>query len=386
MAIEGPLRELGIHDVFQVLDLSRKTGVLSIRSRLRHNRGQVYFENGAVVYAMIESNPHPLGSLLVRAGKIAEADLERARDMQEKGDTRRLGEILVTIGAITRQELDRQVRRQLEEVIFEIMNWSEGHFSFVERPLDTVPAEATIRISTESLLMEAARRIDEWSRIESRVPHLGFVPALTAPSDTAEAGQLDLLPAEWEVIALIDGETDLRQIAHELGRSEFDVAKTVFGLESAGIVALAPAGESEVDGGAPTDDEFDELARRVEAALDATDLEGAREAAELARSRHPQEAAAYVLAGRVYAAQHRIREAEEEFRRAIRLAPQLAPAHRLLGDSLARQGRFQEAVESWSRWLTLGEEGEEAAKHRARVREAVRAAEALETLLQESHA
>ena len=32
MAIEGPLRELGIHDVFQLLDLSRKTGMLRVTS------------------------------------------------------------------------------------------------------------------------------------------------------------------------------------------------------------------------------------------------------------------------------------------------------------------------------------------------------------------
>jgi len=68
MAIEGPLRELGIHDVFQLLDLSRKTGVLNIASKLRHNQGMVYFDSGAVVYAAIRSNPHPLGGILVRAG------------------------------------------------------------------------------------------------------------------------------------------------------------------------------------------------------------------------------------------------------------------------------------------------------------------------------
>jgi hypothetical protein len=43
MAIEGPLRELGIHDVFQLLDLSRKTGVLRVTSELRHNAGTIYF-------------------------------------------------------------------------------------------------------------------------------------------------------------------------------------------------------------------------------------------------------------------------------------------------------------------------------------------------------
>ena len=46
MAIEGPLRELGIHDVFQLLDLSRKTGALCVTSKLRDNEGTVHFQNG----------------------------------------------------------------------------------------------------------------------------------------------------------------------------------------------------------------------------------------------------------------------------------------------------------------------------------------------------
>src|SRR3990172_1981718 len=69
MAIEGPLKELGIHDVFQLLDVSRKTGVLRITSKIRHNQGTVYFDGGAVVHAEIQSNPHRLGGLLVGAGK-----------------------------------------------------------------------------------------------------------------------------------------------------------------------------------------------------------------------------------------------------------------------------------------------------------------------------
>src|ERR1043166_5006881 len=98
MPIEGPLRELGIHDVFQLLDLSRKTGVLRVTSELRHNAGTISFEGGAIIFAEIRSNAQPIGALLWRAGKIAEADLERARDMQQRqGDKRRLGEILTAI-------------------------------------------------------------------------------------------------------------------------------------------------------------------------------------------------------------------------------------------------------------------------------------------------
>ena len=220
MAIEGPLRELGIHDVFQLLDLSRKTGVLWITSQVRRNKGTVWFDGGAIVFAEIESNPHLLGGLLLRAAKITEGDLQMARDQQDRGDERRLGDILVASGAITRRELDRQVRVQVEEVIFELVGWQEGYFSFHEGALTGLNAGAAVRIPTEALLMEGARRIDEWSRIERHVPHVGVVPVL-AGEDGGEGG-LDLLPPEWEVLALVDGTRSLRAIALELGRSEVE--------------------------------------------------------------------------------------------------------------------------------------------------------------------
>src|SRR5258708_28487650 len=133
MPIEGPLRELGIHDVFQLLDLSRKTGVLRVTSELRHNAGTISFEGGAIIFAEIRSNPHPLGALLLRTGKITESDLERPRDMQTRqGDKRRLGEILVSLGVITQREVERQIRFQIEGVVFEVMALKGGYVSFGE--------------------------------------------------------------------------------------------------------------------------------------------------------------------------------------------------------------------------------------------------------------
>ncbi len=119
--------------------------------------------------------------------------------------------------------------------------------------------------------MEGARRIDEWSRIERKIPHLGVVPALAASEIGAE-GQLDLLPPEWEVLAVIDGARDVRQLASLLGRSDFDVAKTLFGLESAGILALGDGPPARRGDG----DDLTPLLESAERALDAGDLEGAR--------------------------------------------------------------------------------------------------------------
>lgn len=349
MAIEGPLKELGIHDVFQLLDLSRKTGVLRVTSELRHNAGTIYFDDGGVIYAEIRSNPHPLGGLLLRSGKITEADLERARDMQTRqGDSRRLGEILVSLGAMTPRELQRHVRFQIEEVVFEVMGWHEGYFSFTEGPLTDLTAEATVRISTEALLMEGARRIDEWARIEKRVPHLGVVPTYTP---TTQGGDLDLLPPEWEVLALIDGDRDLRAIAATLGRSDFDIAKTLFGLESAGLIALVDPGTA--PRGRTSAPDAASLVAEAEEAFGRRDLDRARVAAERAAVVQPHDPAVHLLLGRVHLEAGRPGEAVDELRRALRLEPRALAAYRLQGYALVQLGRFAEAVEQWDQWERL---------------------------------
>lgn len=237
MAIEGPLRELGIHDVFQILDLSRKTGTLSVTSELRDNSGRVLFRNGRVIGANIKSNPHRIGDLLVRKGRVTEADIGRALAAQrEAAGQRRLGDFLVDFGVITAKELEREVREQVETVVFELLSWSEGYFRFEDG--GTPEHEGSIvSISTESLLMEGARRIDEWSRIADRVPSLQCVPVI-APVSEDSAPRMDLLPGEWEVLSSIDGVMDLRQISETLVRSDFDVARIVYGLVSTGVVEL----------------------------------------------------------------------------------------------------------------------------------------------------
>src|SRR5881394_292732 len=117
MAIEGPLKELGIHDVFQLLDLSRKTGVLRVTSELRGDEGVVYFDDGSVVHAAIRSRP----SAVATAGLSA-------------------------------REHERQHRLQIESTVFELLSWQEGFFSFEESSIDAVPAGPPVRVATESLL------------------------------------------------------------------------------------------------------------------------------------------------------------------------------------------------------------------------------------------
>jgi hypothetical protein len=325
MALEGPLKDLHIQDVFQLLDLGRKSGVLRVTSELRQTAGTVCFDRGGVVAAAVGSDPQPLGARLVRVGKMTAADLDRARSMQTGGDERRLGDILVALGVVSRRELDRQLKAQIEEAVFELLRWSEGYFRVEEGAPFHAAVEAPVRFPTEALLMEAARRIDEWSRIGSRVSHLRLVPRLPLPEEQG-SDPLDLVPFEWEVLAAVDGTRDLHSLAEMLGRSEFEVARTVYGLTTAGIVVL---------------DDPAHPGREIEPGRDM--------AALLVPAREALTNGEYGLAA----------GALEEVLRADPLMPE---ARRLLGLCYAALGRFVEALDLWGSWNRLGDRspGEEA--------------------------
>jgi hypothetical protein len=316
VALEGPLKELHIQDVFQLLDLGRKTGVLRVTSELRQTAGTVSFDRGGVVAATVGKDPQPLGARLMRLGKISAAQLQQARAVQESGDPRRIGDILVASGALTRRELDRQLKAQIEEAIFELLGWAEGYFRFEDgAPLDAV-VETPVRMPTEGLLMEAARRMDEWSRIEDKVPHLRVIPRLP-PSDSTADGRLELAPPEWEMLAAIDGQRDLHALAAALGRSEFDIARSAYTLSSAGVIVLdsaaaPPAGENGNQPGAPL--------TPVRRAL----------------------------------AQGQYQAATAMLQQLLRSDPLMPEARRLFGVCQAASGHFREAAEAWRSWARLG--------------------------------
>jgi len=200
------------------------------------------------------------------------------------------------------------------------------------------------------------------------------VPSL-APAPEGGGGELDLLPPEWEVLALIDGERSVRDLATELGRSDFEVAKTLFGLESAGVIVLMDPGTARRGrGGAGVSADLTELVARAERALQAKDLDVARAAAEQAGSLQPHDATIHVLLGRVHLAQGNASAAAEQLRRAARLDPLLPAAHRVLGFALIAMGRFAEALASWDQWDRLASRSADEEAQRPNVERARQAA------------
>lgn len=351
MAIEGPLRELGIEDVLQLMELSRKTGILTVRSEKRGDEAVIHFENGNIVFAMRRRSMRRLGQQLLRTGKVTERELERALELQRQTPGQKLGQILLEMGSVNEEELRRQLHFQIEESIYDLMAWDEGHFRFEETT--EVSQDYMFRVRVESLLMEGARRIDEWSRLEPKIPSLDVVPAMTV-GESADGKPLDLHPDEWAVLAEIDGERDLRQIAANLGRSSFDVAKIVYGLVSTGIV--------EVEEG-PTRGSQQQLTaglREIRELLGQKDFEAAARVAAELEAIYPERSELALYAGQALASQGRMRAATEAFSRAVGLDPLLAPAHYALGFAAAHIGELDRAERAWDAYLRLVDEGDRA--------------------------
>jgi len=182
MSLQGSLSELPLPDVIQLVSVSGKTGAFEIQGE------------------------HEAGSIFLRDGQIVDAMVGRLR-----GDA----------------------------AVYEMAIWSQGFFVF--RPGEETD-EVTIRISNANLMMEAARRLDEWRVLSRKIPSLDLVPYFATREKGAD--QVTLSPQEWILVTRINGERSIEEIANQLGWTPFDVSKLLFGMITTSLVALGNPGES----------------------------------------------------------------------------------------------------------------------------------------------
>lgn len=235
MAIEGAIQDVGLADICQLLSMGKKTGCLSLTDR--SNFGYIYFEDGRVIYASVLNRPDRLGELLVRNNVISRAQLSDAMEAQAHERGARVGEILVKNGVLEEHELQRYISLQVEEAVYYLFTWNQGSFHF---DTDQKPDEDGIFLVTipiENLLMEGARRVDEWSVIEKKIPSLDAVFEIL--KDPEEADDIEITKHQQRVLPLLDGERSVHDLVAESGLVEFDVGKALYPLIQAGFVAQA---------------------------------------------------------------------------------------------------------------------------------------------------
>ncbi|MEN6430691.1 MAG: DUF4388 domain-containing protein [Coriobacteriales bacterium] len=237
MALRGNLKDFSLPDVFQLVQLSRKTGVLRIRSASAE--GSVWFRDGEVFFAQSNWHRDLLGQRLVSSGRLTPSALDKTLAIRrnEPPEGRRLGQILVDEGYISANVLEAFVQEQIQDTIFDLMRWDEGDFDFEVLP-EVVDEDIGLSVSIENIVMEGSRRIEEWNRIRKKVPSMDMVFKMaTAPGEGTF--EISLKPSEWNLLLLVDGTRSVGELAADLGKTDFEVARIIYGLFSAGLLEVA---------------------------------------------------------------------------------------------------------------------------------------------------
>ncbi len=230
MAIKGSLKEASLPDVIQLLHLGRRTGCLAVADR--QSFGQIYFDEGMIAYASLVNRRDRLGDILVRSERITPAQLQAAIDRQTDHRDRKLGDLLVEAGALSRDELETWMRLQIEEAVYTLFTWTQGTFNF-ESGLRPETQDFVVRVNPEVLLLEGARRVDEWSQIEKKIPSLDLIFELDLTR--LQHSGVSLTGEQSSVAQWLDGTHDVSAIVERSGLGEFAVGKALYGLVTAGF-------------------------------------------------------------------------------------------------------------------------------------------------------
>ena len=178
--LEGSIREFNVSDIVQFLSGSEKTGKLSLKANPSGAEGAILFAEGTVVHA----------------------------------------ELSGSVG---------------EDAFFDLMLWGEGQFAFEP---DVEPKEKTVRQSSTNLLLEGARRKDEWSVLSRHIPDMGLVPEFVLPGDNETGQQITLNTSEWVVLSKIDGQRNLMEVAEAASISEYHTCRLIYPLVANKLIRL----------------------------------------------------------------------------------------------------------------------------------------------------
>jgi hypothetical protein len=283
MALEGTLRDFSLADIFQLIGLQRKTGVLTLRGK--DDTVTVTFLDGKVVGAdsLNRRLENRLGSVLIKSGTLTQDQLNRALEIQRE-TLQRLGFILTHYGIISADSLKQAIQLQILQIVYRLFRWKDGDYHFSQETTIEYDRDNVVPITAESILMEGARMMDEWPIIEKRIRShdMVFRKKLTDQEivvvGAEDADEIDFAPdtmtarkkkniisdkiriseEEKAIYDMVDGTQTVGDIIEISRFSEFDTNKALYelltrdlieevrGKSAAAVVEAAPLDETEV--------------------------------------------------------------------------------------------------------------------------------------------
>ncbi|MCD6581759.1 MAG: DUF4388 domain-containing protein [Desulfuromusa sp.] len=236
--ISGALEEGSVTDLLSYFNMFRKTGILTIE--LEGGLKSLYFQQGEIVFATSTFISEDLGEVLFSLGKIEQTTLRQLRSLVSKNIS--LGKLLVERGAVAPKDLWLAARSQVENIIYALFSANSGGFYFQSLAIEQ---EQILRLSmsTQNLIMEGLRRLDENALFMRKIISLDYFPLETGK----EAA--DLTQAEARLMNSAQaGQQTARVLFRKVGLREFDGMRTLFGLIEKRLIRMEDTPTTEVEG------------------------------------------------------------------------------------------------------------------------------------------
>ncbi len=259
MALKGTLKDFGLPDIFQLLSLQKKTGKLTVRSN--QNEVTITFRNGSIVSADSLQDPleDRLGYMLMRRKIITKQQLNKALEVQ-KETLQHLGHILVSLRFLTAEKLQKYLQLVITQKIYRLFRWKEGEYYFEPREEKAFQDDYFVPLSTQAILMEAVRLLDEWPQIRKKIPSLEMVfkrntriePSTIMVSDAAEEAQEQrertptpsigeppiITPQAHLLYQAVDGTRTVKDLMDSCGLNDFETCRLLSQLMDKQLIQI----------------------------------------------------------------------------------------------------------------------------------------------------
>ena len=202
-------------------------------------RRSLFFVRGNILHGTTDVEGEHLGHVLVRYGFIDQATLESLIPIVLR-ERKRLGVLLQEQGILSAARLDEGIGLHVRDILFDMVDRSEGRFSFEEMVVDGA-ADVKAQILPGQIILEAARRLQA-PEIVAKV--LGDVdrPLVMSAHARVAVQRLTLSPTDGFVLSRIDGTLTAREIFQIIPLPQEDVERSLFALLCTGTVEYGSVG------------------------------------------------------------------------------------------------------------------------------------------------
>jgi hypothetical protein len=236
--LAGRLGDFGLVDLMSFFNMFRKTGVLCLE--LKGGRKEVYFKLGEIVFATSTFAEEHLCEILYDQGKLDRDALHRARQLA--GSQTQVGKCLVEKKIITAKDLWLASRYQVEVSIYNLFLATEGSFYYEEREAEEDQA-VRLSTSTQNLIMEGLRRIDERALFMRQIRSLETIPV---PTGKEVANLSEQEKAMLEVVGR--GRLNVKSALRRSGVAELEGLRLLHQLIGKGLVRIEDAPSFDIGG------------------------------------------------------------------------------------------------------------------------------------------